>query len=187
MHFDLVFPSGNEPALVEMAKRLGFDKLFLCYPLDDPLIAQRKGEIQALCDENLQVEFAIMIKNQTEVNKAKRLTKHIIAPSKQELFEDKRIPYLLGFGNSRKPDFIHHRRGGLTQVHVNSAKRTNKTLLVDIGSLLQSDVSNETLIGRLMQNNKLFRKYGCAVRAVSCAKSALGMRAPKDLENFLTL
>lgn len=187
MPTDLVFPKGNEEHLVEMAKRLGFTHLILCYTLKDPLIKSRAKEIAMLSHEGFSTEFAIQINTQAEVDKAKTLTKSIIAPGKPELFEDKRVAYIMEFETGKRDDFIHHRNSGLNQVFIENVVRTEKTLLVNARNLLFGELPKPVVLGRMMQNNMFFRKYKPQVLVVSGAREPLEMRAPKDLQNLLLL
>jgi RNase P/RNase MRP subunit p30 len=185
MPIDLVFPKGNEEHLVEMAKRLGFTHLILCYTLKDPLIKERAKEVTMLAHEGFTTEFAVLVTNQNDVSKARNLTKSIVGVGRPELFEDKRVAYIISFEGSKRDDFIHHRNSGLNQVFIENAKRTDKTILVSARQLLSGDVPQAVVLGRMMQNNTFFRKYKPAVLVVSGAKEPLGMRAPRDLQNLL--
>lgn len=168
-----------------MAKKLGIKELLLMYNLSDPMLKQRYSEAKKLADEKINVELAIFVNSQQEVIKAKSLTKHIVG--RERLYEDKRVKYLIDFESSRKPDFIHHRRGGLTQVHVKTAVRTGKTILVNANPLITNKLHQSVLLGRFQQNSALFKKYGADVKVVSGATRSLDMRAPKDLDNLLKL
>lgn len=185
MTFDLVFPQGNEERLCAMARELGFSQLLLCYPLSDPLIKERKEELCKL-SRDIAVTFAIFAKNQQEVQKARKLTEHVVAPGVPGTFEDKRVRYVIDYESGKRKDFVHHRNAGLTQVFVKHAIRTGKTLLVNAAQL-HGSVPAHVVLGRMMQNNMLYRKYGPSVRVVSGARAPLEMRAPRDLQNLLAL
>lgn len=186
MPTDLVFPRGNEEHLVEMALRLGFTHLILCYELKDPLIKERAKEVKMLEHEGLTTEFAVMVRNQDEVGKARNYTAAIVAIGRPELFEDKRVAYMIDFEAGKRDDFIHHRNSGLSQVSINNATRTGKQLLVNAHNLL-GQLPQSVVLGRMMQNNNFFRKYKPDVLVVSGAREPLEMRAPRDLQNLLSL
>jgi RNase P/RNase MRP subunit p30 len=182
---DLVFPKNNEEHLVHMAKRLGTKHVIFCYPLKDVMIRQRAKEVAMLAHEDLIAEFAVLVQTQQEVSKALSLTRTIVATAKPEFFEDKRVTYIINFESGRRDDFIHHRNSGLNQVFVDQSMRTDKTLLVNANQLLSERSS--VVLGRMMQNNAMFKKYKPRVIVVSGAREPLEMRALRDLANLLTI
>lgn len=187
MFKDLVFPKGNEEQLLRMAERLGFSHVIFCYQLKDPLLKDRAKEIAMLAHERISTEFAILVTNQQDVAKAKSLTKSVVGVARPEMFEDKRVAYIIDFESGKRDDFIHHRNSGLNQVFIEQAKRTEKTLLVDAGQLLFGQVPQPVVLGRIKQNNDFFKKYRPDVIVVSGAHEPLEMRAPRDLQNLLIL
>ncbi|MBR9700601.1 hypothetical protein GOV11_01925 [Candidatus Woesearchaeota archaeon] len=182
--FDLVFPKGNETKLVEMAKELGFTELMLCYSLSDKMLKQRVKEVQTL-SKGIAVSLAVLVKNQQDVQKARAFTRNIIGIGKTWIFEDKRVSHVINFESGKREDFIHHRNSGLSQVSIKNCMRTDKIFLVNIAQLHCEQ--QHIILGRMMQNNRFFKKYKPKVNVVSGAAQALEMRAPKDLENFLSL
>ena len=188
MHWDLVFPNGNEERLVEMAQRLGFAQLLLCYPVSDSLLKERRAEVERLTTPRLKTEFAIIVENQQDVAKAKHLATHIIATPFPAAFEDKRVTHVIGLERGTRADFLHHRNSGLSQVSLRECARTGKTLLVDAGALLDGKRHPGVILGRMLQNNGFYRKEpDVAVRVISGAGTPLRMRAPRDLQDLLHL
>ncbi len=184
---DLVFPDGNEERLVAMARELGTRTLVLCYDASSPGIKERPREVAKLSGPGVRTVFAALARTQDEVQRALKVTQEIVALASPAIYEDKRVRYVIGFEGGARDDFIHHRNAGLTQVSVANAVRTGKTLLVDAGQLLSGEMPAHVVLGRMMQNNMLFRKYRPSVLAVSGAREALGMRATKDLRVLLLL
>jgi len=186
---DLVFPRGNEEHLVEMGKRLGIRHMIFCYSLKDPLLKERTKEVAILADpeHTFTTEFAILVTNQQDVSRAKSLHATVIGLARPELFEDKRVDYLIDMESGRRDDFIHHRNSGLNQVFIAQGIRTDKTLLLDARQLLFSDIPPAVVLGRIMQNNEFYRKMLPRVIVVSGACEPLEMRSYKDLQNLLRL
>lgn len=185
---DLVFPQGNEEALVAMARKLGFQELLLCYQLKDPLLKERKKEIEKLATKDLKVSLAIIVTNQQDVMRAKQLCENVVALPFPGAFEDKRVTHVFGIESGRREDFLHHRNSGLTQVSLRDALRTGKTLLVDAGALFDGEKHPSVILGRILQNNQFLRKEpDVPVRVVSGAREPLRMRAPRDLQDLLRL
>ena len=185
MHWDLVFPRGNEEGLVAMAERLGFHEIVLCYPVKDPLLRERAKEAERL-STRIKVSFAVLATSQQEAMRAKQLAGALVATPFPGAFEDKRVTHVIGLERGAR-DFLHHRGSGLTQVSLREAARTGKTLLVDAGALLDGALHPGVVLGRVLQNNGFFRKEDVPVRVVSAAREPLRMRAPRDLQDLLRL
>jgi RNase P/RNase MRP subunit p30 len=184
---DLVFPHGNEEHLAQMAQRLGVRHLILCYELKDPLLRERAKEVAMLSHDGFTAEFAVLVASQQDVSRARNYTKSIVATARPELFEDKRVAYVIDFESGRRDDFIHHRNSGLNQVFIENAKRTGKVLLVNAHNLIAGKLPQAVILGRIMQNNTFFRKYRPGLLVVSGAMEPLEMRAPRDLQNLLNI
>ena len=188
-HPDLVFPRGNEEHLAAMAMRLGIRHLILCYELKDPLLRTRMKEVAMLThpDRGFSTEFAVLVASQAEVGKAHNLTKSVVAIARPELFEDRRVSYIIDMESGRRDDFIHHRNSGLNQVFLDQAVRGDKTLLVNAHALLAGPLPQPVILGRMLQNNTFYRKYSPRVVVVSGAREPLEMRPWRDLQHLLTL
>lgn len=180
---DVVFPQGNEKKLVAMAKRLGFTEVLFCYSVAEATLA-RKKDVEGLTSETLAVGFAVFVETQKEVQQAIRLTKNVVGLARRELFDNKRVRYLINAESGERTDFIHHRNSGLTQVLLSLAKRKDKTILVNFRQLREN---TPVVLGRMLQNNRFYKKYEPNVIVVSGARQALEMRAPRDLQNILSL
>jgi RNase P/RNase MRP subunit p30 len=187
MPSDLVFPKNNEEHLAQMAIRLGITHLIFCYGLKDPLLKSRQKEVAMLAHDKLSTEFAVLVTNQQEVSKARTLTRSIIGIAKPEMFEDKRVGYIIDMEMGKRDDFIHHRNSGLSQVFIEQAKRTEKVLLVNMNNLITNALPQPILLGRIMQNNDFYKKYRPDVLVVSGAREPLQMRPPRDMQAFLLL
>jgi RNase P/RNase MRP subunit p30 len=184
---DLVFPSGNEKHLAEMALRLGTEHLIFCYELKDPLLKMRAKEVELLKQEHLTTGFAIIVDSQQDVAKAKNFTKTIVGTARPELFEDKRVSHIIDMESGRRDDFIHHRNSGLNQVFLQHVNNNDKTLLVDASQLFSGQIAQGVVLGRIMQNNEFYRKYAPRVIVISGACEPLQMRAWRDLQVLLDL
>jgi RNase P/RNase MRP subunit p30 len=184
---DIVFPHGNEQTLADAAHHLGVTHLICCYELSDPIIKQRAAEVAKLARDGMTTELAALVRDQQAVARARQLTKTVIALPRPELFEDKRVTHVIDFEGGSRDDFIHHRNSGLTQVHINNAIRTDKTLVVDLRQLLFAAIPQPVVLGRILQNNTFFRKYKPHVLVASCAREPLELRAPRDRQDLLRL
>ncbi len=184
---DVVFPKNNETRLLEMARLLGTREVMLVYPVSDPSLKQRKGEVERLSGTvgTVVTRFGILVSEHREVQRAKGLSPDIVAISRPWVYDDKRVRWVLNMENGRRADFTHHRNSGLNQVFIRKAIRTGKTFLINL-NLLLSD-GRETLLGRVLQNNRFFRKYRPDVLVVSGCSLPLEMRSEKDRGSLLRL
>lgn len=178
---DFVFPQGNEEDMIAMADRLGIAELFLCYPLTD----FKKRNIPP--GKKVKVSLAVSVKNQQEVQKARHLTEEVVCRGRPGIYEDKRVRYVIDFESSKRQDFLHHRNSGLNQVFIRKAIESGKTVLVNANQLFRPAPDQHVVLGRMMQNNRFFRKYRPDVLVVSGATRPMEMRSPHDLQNLLNL
>ena len=87
--------------------------------------------------------------------------------------ENKNVDILIGSELSNDKDFIHFRKSGLNQVLCKLAKKNDIAIGFSFSDLINYD-KREVLLGRMMQNVFLCRKYKL--------KTVLGSFANKDIE-----
>ncbi|HLD06717.1 MAG TPA: RNase P subunit p30 family protein [Candidatus Nanoarchaeia archaeon] len=166
---DVVFPGGNPSAFLAAARRLGFQDIaavggqredgvvpaVLCSPKD--VMKSRRAGALVLVMHSAEDRFAI----------------------------EKARPDLI-FGLEQQPkDFMHSRNSGLDQVLCTLAAKNQVAVGFDFGSVLRADdVERSRLMGRMMQNIRLCRKYRVAMVLGSFARSPGEMRACHDLMSF---
>ena len=83
---------------------------------------------------------------------------------------------------SRK-DFMHQRNSGLNHVLCALAKENNVAVGFSFSSILHAE-KRERVLGRIMQNIKLCRKYKVPMVIGSFAKDSWDVRNEKDLKAF---
>ena len=101
----------------------------------------------------------------------------------RKALSNKNTDILLSPEKTRKKDFIHSRNSGLNHVLCKLAKENNIAIGFSFNEILKSKERNK-LIGRMMQNIKLCRKYKVKMIFASFAKNKFEMRAAKDLLSF---
>ncbi len=98
----------------------------------------------------------------------------------RKLLENKKLDILVSPEKTRKKDFIHHRNSGLNQVLCKLAKKNNIAIGISFNDILKSK-EKDKLIGRIMQNIRLCRKYKVKMVLASFATNKFEMRDARDL------
>ena len=101
----------------------------------------------------------------------------------RKVVEDKNVDILLSPEKTRDRDFMHSRNSGLNQVLCKLAKKNDIANGFDFNLVLNSKNRGE-ILGRMMQNVGLCRKYKNKMVLLSGANNELDMRNPKDLVSF---
>lgn len=101
----------------------------------------------------------------------------------RKLLENKKLDILVSPEKTRKKDFIHHRNSGLNHVLCKLAKKNNIAIGISFNDILKSK-ERDKLIGRIMQNIRLCRKYKVKMVLASFATNKFEMRDAHDLMSF---
>ena len=168
---DIVFPDNNEARFIKMAELLGYSKLVFVY-------ANRNDA--DFDSAKIKVEKAILSKP-SEVN---RLNGALIVESSgydRQMFESKRVNIIFNLENQKR-DSMHYRNSGLNQVLCKLANKNNIKIGVALSNLFRADdMLLSQLLGRVMQNIVLCRKYKVDIVLASFAHAPYEMRAPRDI------
>ncbi len=103
----------------------------------------------------------------------------------RSLLSDKRIDILLGAERVASHDSFHHRHSGFNQVLLPLAKKNQIAMGFSLSDL--SRVSSDqriVLLGRMMQNVRLCRKFKVKMVLASFAKTKWEMCSAHDLLSF---
>ncbi len=173
---DIVFPKKNEKEFLAMAKELGFDKLVFVYQLKGFPKENFKGATKAvLCKPN-------------EINQAKQKAKIVLvesSSSNRQVIEKSQADIIFNLENETRRDLTHSKRSGLNQVLCKLLAKKNKIIGFNFNSLLKANKGLRVgLMGRMMQNVKLCRKFKVKMLIASFAKNPYEMRAAHDLIAF---
>jgi RNase P/RNase MRP subunit p30 len=173
---DIVMPHGNEKEFLEMSKELGFDKLCFAYSLADFPLENVSG-----------VSKAIICKPE-EVNKARRKAKLVIVESSDAnrlVIEKLPFDIIYNLENMMQRDKTHTKSSGLNQVLCELLGKRKKVVAFNLNSLLKANKGlRSVILGRMMQNVRLCRKYKVKMVIVSLAKTLYEMRAAHDMIAF---
>ncbi len=178
---DIVFPEKNEQEFFGMAQKLGYSELVLVYPSIEA--AKKAPNAPA----GLEVKAAVI----AEPKKAYQLRSNgfmvFVKCSEQDriVLERGSADVLFSAESTQPKDYIHQRGSGLNHVLCALARKNNVAIGFSFSDVLASSGSQRAqLIGRMMQNIMLCRKYKVRMLIGSFAKDPWKMRSPHDLVSF---
>ena len=96
---------------------------------------------------------------------------------------EKGVKYITGLSTDEGKEHTHYRRSGVNQVLAKLAKEHGTTYIINFARILNSE-NRALLIGRIMQNVRIFKKYKVPIKVCSLAKVASELRSESDLEAF---
>ncbi len=98
----------------------------------------------------------------------------------REVLERGKAHILIGLEKKQRKDFMHHRNSGLNQVLCKLAKKKKVAIGFSFSEILNAR-DRPQLLGRMMQNIKLCRKYKVKIVFATFAKNKWEMRAASDM------
>jgi len=178
MFTDIVIPENNEEDFIDMAKKLGIDKLIFCYRFSD-------FDKYTIKDRNIEKGI---ITDSRDIRKAKKKCDFVISNSNDRYVFDNPPNLVFELEKLYGKDSMHFRNSGMNQVLFKIAHKNKIKLGVSLSMILNSSQKNiPVLMGRMMQNIKLARKYKVDIKIASFARTPYEMRPAEDLKNFLNL
>lgn len=188
MFSDIVIPKNNEAEFIEVAAKLGIKKLILLYDFDgyDEEKIQKKLDSAENKKVNIEIGFLVSQKN---LNKAAKISRFLAAKSSEKdrfFIESKKVKIIYGFEESGKKDFMHQRASGLNHILCELAAKNH----VAIGFSYSSITNNKNpavIIGRMMQNIGLCRKYKASQTIASFSSNPFELRQPHDIISLFRL
>ncbi|RJQ17976.1 hypothetical protein C4573_00925 [Candidatus Woesearchaeota archaeon] len=177
---DFVYFSENAEQMLERAVSLGFSELVLVFAEKNMV---EKDNI--LKNSKIVLKTAIMLpeKSFAKLQKYKKIFDYIIAEGTRKAFETKQIDFVIPDFTAFK-DHTHYRQSGMDQIYAKLAKKNNLTVLFDFSLLLESK-NKQSMVGRMMQDVALCKKYKAAYGIASFAKTPSAMRSSGDFSAFL--
>lgn len=191
MHTDIVLACGNEPEFAAMAQKLGYSTLVFAYSHLDELYSAPL--VRAV---DIQIQRALFISSSKKSDVVQMITKAqhenilCLVKAQHEAFnrfivEKTDADSLVDVEYVHKKDHLHFRRSGLDQVMCQLAAKNKKSILSSFSQLLRSD--KPLILGRIMQNTHLCRKYGVDYSLVSFAQHPFEMKGAHDMKALMTL
>lgn len=171
---DIIFPKNNEKEFIEMAEVLGYNKLVFVYDY---------GKSVDFKDSKIKIEKAILARP-SQVNKLNGMILVENSAQNRQMFESKRVNIIFNLENQNR-DFMHYRNSGLNQVLCKLANKNKIKIGVSLLNISRAEnMLRSQLMGRVMQNIRLCRKYKVGMALASFASDPYEMRAPYDLMSF---
>ena len=175
---EIVFPQDNEEKFIDIAIKLGYREICFAY-------AENKLPRELTKTSKLSIKTAIL--NPKNPARAKRNADFLIADENaRTAFESKEIDIVFGLEAKAGKDFARQRDSGLNQVLCEIAAKKNKIYGFNFRDLLMAK-NRSAIIGRMMQNMMLCKKYKVNTIFFSGAKEPYEMRNEKDLKLFFQL
>lgn len=97
----------------------------------------------------------------------------------QDILSSKNVDILVSPELYEDKDSLHERNSGLNHILCKLAKKNNIIIAFSFSDILKAD---SKLLGKIMQNIKLCRKYKVRTLIASFASSKFEMRSPYDLK-----
>ena len=167
---DIVFPNNNEKEFLSLAVKLN-TKILFCYQF---------GKIPKT-DGNFAISTAA-----NNLNRAINCSKKVLCNSNsREVFESHSPLFIYGLEMMSINDSMHTRHSGMNHIMASLAYKNGHTICFSPSTLPDTDSRDFPMIlGRMMQNIKLCRKYLIKMKLASFASSPYRMRAEKEIESF---
>ncbi|MBU3941592.1 MAG: hypothetical protein KKF74_01635 [Nanoarchaeota archaeon] len=193
MFIDLVLPKDNEKEFIEIAEKLKIDGLCFIYSFKAREDFLKKNEKIKKLQEKTKIRlFTGLIADSKNIIKAKKQAKIVIYKSTgndRPTIEKSRPNVVFGLEIIAARDSMHSRNSGLNQVLCKLANKNNVMIGFSFSSLLNTDGKlRSQILGRMMQNIKLCRKYKVKTAISSFAEKPYYMRPCPDLKSvFISL
>ncbi|MEK6973989.1 MAG: RNase P subunit p30 family protein [Nanoarchaeota archaeon] len=140
-----------------------------------------------LFDTKNNLSGSIKYKN-VKISSLKNLNKNEIViiegnTINRDIIENKNVDILLSPEKNIKNDSMHHRNSGLNKVICNLARKNNIAIGLSFSELLNSN-EKPILLGRMMQNVRLCRKFKVKMVLASFARNEYDLRSIDLLKAF---
>jgi len=187
---DIVMPRGNEKEFIAIAERLGYSSLCFLYEFDK---YKKVDEIvKILKKSNIKTKLKVysgIITSPKFVQKARNRADLVVVSccdNIREIVERYKPDLVIDMELQKKRDYMHQRNAGLNHTVCKIANDKKVAFGVSFRSILEQKYK-QVLLGRIMQNIRLYKKYKNNFVFASFAKAPYLMRAPHDLASFLTV
>jgi len=193
MFIDLVLPKNNEKEFIEIAERLKINGLCFVYSFKNKEDFLKKNEKMKNLQEKTEIKlFSGIIADSRNISKAKKLSKIVIYKSTgndRHAIEKSKTNIIFDLETVAARDSMHHRNSGLNQILCRLANKNNIMIGFSFSGILNTDgITKSQILGRMMQNIRLCRKYKVKAAIASFAEKPYDMRPCPDLKSvFISL
>jgi RNase P/RNase MRP subunit p30 len=189
----ICLPKNNETELVEIGKEFGYESFIFLYELKSKKnLIEIKTKLAKSLDVNYKVGIFFKPQNVSEIekfNKALFIEADFICAEAHEeklvraIVSQLKIDMIVNIATSSGKDATHYRRSGVNQVIAKLAKSNKLIYGVSFSNIL-SDSKRYRLLGRIMQNQRIFSKFKVPVEINCFAKNRWEIRSKDDLYSF---
>ena len=182
MKVDIVFPNNNEEKLIETAEKLDWNGLCFAYRFQQniSLLEEKTEKLRQKTKLKLFIGAAADSK---DIQKAKNIFDLVIIKSTendQQILEKSNPDLIFGMELTAKRDYSHFRQSGLNQVLCRLANKKNIIFAMPLSIILKSE-DKPKILGRIMQNITLCRKFKANLAFCSFAENPYEMKSSNDL------
>ncbi len=185
---DYVYYNEDKYSLIRTAELLGIKHL--CFIVLGPDLEKQASEVGSLSNENVSFSVGMIVGSRKYSNKARSLgAEKVYVHDKgndiRDIIREDSPDVIFGI-ERQKRDFMHHRASGLNQISAKSMKDQDVSLGIDLG-FLRTTKYRSGVMGRMMQNINLAKKYNLKIECASLAKSWNDMVPPKEVKSLITV
>ena len=192
---DIVIPNNNEEEFITIAEKLGIKELMFLYPYENYIKLKdninKKKEIEGK-NKKIKIHYGILadLKNTQKINnKLKNKKEFVVIKSSnanREVIEKPKANLIFSLEEYGWKDYIHQRASGLNQILCRLANKNKVAIGYSISSLLDSK-DKSVILGRIIQNIMLCRKFKVKTVIASFTSNPYQMRSPHDLISLFTM
>lgn len=183
MKLDICIPEDNEEELIDRAKQLGYEGLVFLYS---------PQELEEIESEDFTVFTGILVDSKDVSGLKKKDFSEadlVVAEgdgtesTNRKILSDKRIDLTINLSHLKGKEHTHYRKSTLNQVLAKMARDNNMSYSISFARILKEESRRVKLLGRLMQNVKIFQKFKVPLLIHSFATCPKEMRNYDDLKS----
>ncbi len=186
MYVDVVFPNKNEKKFISIAEALGYSGICFTYTYS--------SELKQICKKITGMKSKLkiyvgVIAEARNCAKARNYADIVFLKSSDRNHDNlDKLDFDVLFDLEMNPakDAMHYRMSGLNQVLSKIAARKKKIIGINLRNIIDSE-NKPQVIGRIMQNIMLCRKFKTDVILFSGAEAPLQMKGYHDLISLLVV
>jgi RNase P/RNase MRP subunit p30 len=169
----------------QTAKALGFDRVYFIKETENISDIQKDSEYDGVLIKSGDVALMRRL-----IDKASAFYKIIFVLGTNDLInraalEHKKASALVSPEFNRVYDYVHYRNSGLNQVLCKIARDNNKMIMINFGEILSKEKQERAvLLGRIIQNIELCRKYKVKLRIANFSSDSGMIRSVSELGAF---
>ncbi len=190
MFVDVVFPKGNEEKFISVAEKLGYSGLVFVYDFSSADVKKIQQRIEMLKERSKKIGIYLgFVAKAQDCTKARNHCELVLLKSSDknhDNLEKRDFDVIFDLEMNPMKDTMHFRSSGLNQVLCNIAAKKKKIVGINFRNIIDAE-NKPKIIGRIMQNIKLCKKYKTQMVIFSGAKKALQMKGYHDLTSFMVV